>query len=477
VLTVLALSIAAVACERATAEQQIVNDAAAALGGRERVQAVRVLVLEGEGTQYNLGQDMRPGASGQTFSAMPFRRTIDVPARRARTEFTRTPNFAYFQGQSPQRQVQAIDGDVGFNVAPNGNATRIGAAAAADRRAEFYHHPVTLIAAALSDGATLTNAQNAGERKVEIAIPDGPRLVLVTDAGGLPIRIESRSYHANLGDVTIATTFADYAVVDGLNLPSRISTRTDDFTTSEIVVKHTAQSEAGSDLAAPASVASSPLAAAPPINVTAETVAPGIWLLAGQSHHSVLAEFADHLLLIDAPQSEARTIAVIAKARELRPDKPLTTLVTTHHHFDHTAGVRAAVAEGLTIVTQAGNADFFEAVAKRAHTIAPDTLARNPRPVVVEAVDDERVMKDAAMEMVLYHVADNPHSDTMLMAYFPRARLIVEVDAYSPASAVHPYAANLLHNITKRKLQVDRIVPLHGTIAPFAELVKVSAGS
>lgn len=74
--------------------------------------------------------------------------------------------------------------------------------------------------------------------------------------------------------------------------------------------------------------------------------------------------------------------------------------------------------------------------------------------------------------MRLYHVAGNSHSDTMLMAYIPRDRLLVEVDAFSPGSAVQPYAPNLLEQIQKRNLRVDRIVPLHGTIAPLAELVK-----
>ena len=63
------------------------------------------------------------------------------------------------------------------------------------------------------------------------------------------------------------------------------------------------------------------------------------------------------------------------------------------------------------------------------------------------------------MTVMLYHVAGNPHSDTMLMAYFPRDRVIVEVDAYSPGAGPHIYAANLLENIEKRKLLVNRIVP------------------
>jgi glyoxylase-like metal-dependent hydrolase (beta-lactamase superfamily II) len=229
------------------------------------------------------------------------------------------------------------------------------------------------------------------------------------------------------------------------------------------------------DLAAPAAAAAKPAAPAAP-NVTAEPLGKGVWLLAGGSHHSVLVEFADHLLLIDAPQSEARTLAVIAKAKELVPNKPLTQLATTHHHFDHTAGLRAAIAEGMTVITHAGNKAWAESMAKRPHTSQPDTLAKNATRLEVIGVDDTHEIKDQLNAVVLYHVAGNPHSDTMLMAYIPRDRLIVEVDAYAPGGSYYPYAANLLENIQKRNLRVDRIVPLHGAVGPFAELVKVSKG-
>ena len=55
-------------CTQATPEQQIVNDAATALGGRDRIVAVKTIVMEGEGTQYNPGQDVTPEATGQTFT-------------------------------------------------------------------------------------------------------------------------------------------------------------------------------------------------------------------------------------------------------------------------------------------------------------------------------------------------------------------------------------------------------------------------
>jgi len=274
----------------------------------------------------------------------------------------------------------------------------------------------------------------------------------------------------------ITTTFADYQDVNGLKLPAKLTTKTDDFTTAEIrAVRQTVDTDV-SDLVAPAAVASAVTATPPAPTVTAEPVGKGVWLLAGQSHHSALVEFNDHLVLIEAPQNEARTLAVIAKARELKPDKPLKRIVMTHHHFDHTGGLRAAISEGLTVVTHSGNKAFVETMAKRPHTIRPDALAKNAKPVAIETVDDAVELKDGTMTVNLYHVAGNPHSDTMLMAYIPRERVLIQVDAFS-GGQYEPYAANLLENVSKRKLRVDRIVPLHGTIVPFENLVKTQTTS
>ena len=282
----------------------------------------------------------------------------------------------------------------------------------------------------------------------------------------------------NLGDVAVETSFSDYQDLAGLKLPSHLTTKTDKFTTADIrVTKQSVDADTG-NLAAPAAVASAAaIAGPPPATVTAEELASGVWLLAGQSHHSVLVEFADHLMLIEAPQNDTRALAVIAKARELRPNKPLTHVVSTHHHFDHSGGVRAAVSEGLTVITHKANAAFYQDAVSRAHTLAPDALAKKPKPIKIETVDDVMHLKDDTMAVDLYPIAGSPHADTLLMAYFPKQRLLVEADVYSPASAVQPYAANLLENIRKRKLDVDRVVPIHGTVVPFSELLKTQAKS
>ena len=477
-MTWLVLITAALAggCARATPEQQIINDAAAALGGSAKIAAVKTIVIEGEGSNGNLGQDMSPDATGQAFAVTGYKRAMDVPSGRVRIEQTRTPNFTFFQGQQPQKQVLGLDGDVAYNVAPNGMATRAADAVATDRRAETYHHPVTIIRAALDPAARLSNPRTQDKQSVvDITTANGLKFTLAIDsATKLPTRVVSMTDNTNLGDVAIETSFADYQDVNGLKLPTHLTTKTDKYQTAELrVTKQSVDGDAG-DLAAPAAAASAAAPVAPPAMVTVQEVAPGIWWLAGQSHHSVVVEFADHLTLIESPQNDTRALAVIAKARELRPAKPLTQVINSHHHFDHSGGIRAAVSEGLTVITQKANAQFYEDAVARAHTMVPDALSKNPKPLKIETVDQDMELKDATRTVNLYRIGGSPHATTLLMAYFPKERILVEADVYTPGGALAPYAPNLLENITERKLRIDRFVPLHGVIGSYADFVKVA---
>ncbi|HEV3139986.1 MAG TPA: MBL fold metallo-hydrolase [Vicinamibacterales bacterium] len=454
---------------------QIVNDAAAALGGSQRLIDLRTIVVEGDGMNGNLGQDMTPEATGQAFELFGYKRSVDVNAGRVQIEQTRTPNFVYFQGQQSQHQLFGVDGEIGYNIAADRTPARIADAAARDRLTDLYHHPIVAVRAALIPGAKLSNPRTAsGQRIVDVLSDRKIAYTLAIDARtNLPTRVVSMTDNTNLGDVAIETTFADYRDVNGLKMPFRITTKTDRYTTTDIRVRRQFFDGIVGDITAPVKArTATPIIGPPAAVVTAEEVGKGVWFLAGQSHHSVLVEFGDHLTLIEAPQNEVRARGVIAKAKELRPDKPLTEVVNTHHHFDHSGGLRAAVAEGLTVFTRRNNVAFYQTALTRPHMIAPDLLTRNRRPLKIEAVDDQRTLQDDTMTMTLYHVAGSPHADTLLMAYLPKEKLLVEADVFSPQAAVHPYAANLIENIKKHGLAVDRILPIHGTITSYAELLK-----
>ena len=470
-------------CGGATPEQQVINDAAAALGGRERIEAAKTLVVTGEGTAYAVGSDKLIDTNYRIYTLTGYKHAIDIAGARALVEQTRTPRTPNFSGQAPARQVQGIDGEVAYNVAANGNRTRAAnAVTVRARRANMYHHPLTIVRAALDPAATVANARTEGnETLVDITTGGGVTLTLGIDGTTkLPTRVVSRTAGENiLGDVNIETGFAEYLDVAGLKLPARLTRKTDTFKDFEMRVTHAVDGDIG-DLAAPASVVSAPAAEAREERsiVNAEEVAKGIWHLTGTTHHSVLVEFSDHLTLIEAP-NEDRALGIFAKAKELRPDKPLTTLINTHHHLDHSAGIRAAVSEGLTIITHKSNGPFYEVAVKRPHTILPDVLAQNPNPPPLKlvTVDEQMTLEDDAMTLVMYRIANNTHADNNLMIYFPRERILVQADIFMPrdrrTQGHAPWVKNLADNIEMRKLNIDRHVPLHGQIVPHSEFLQV----
>src|ERR1700677_1218281 len=93
-------------------------------------------------------------------------------------------------------------------------------------------------------------------------------------------------------------------------------------------------------------------ATAPPVKVESQKLADSLWLLGGGSHNSVLVEFKDFVAVVEAPQNEARSLAVIEEVNRLVPDKPIKYVVNTHHHFDHAGGLRTYLSQGTPVIPQ-----------------------------------------------------------------------------------------------------------------------------
>ncbi|MDY6983823.1 MAG: MBL fold metallo-hydrolase, partial [Pseudomonadota bacterium] len=291
-------------------------------------------------------------------------------------------------------------------------------------------------------------------------------------ASRLPAWVQWIAPHENLGELRYRAEYSAWAPVEDLQLPMSFNT-VSDFRDTVMLRLHVDRYEldaAIDDLAVPAAVRSAP-APVPAYTVEAQPVAQGVWLLAGNNGaNSVLLEFADHLTLFEVPTNRAWTQAVIDTARATVPGKPLTQAIISHHHFDHTGGLRVAVAEGLQIVTQAGNVEWFEEILGRPVTQFPDALSASGRRLDTLAVDDHLRMEDSALTVDVYRTVANAHMAHGLLAYIPEHKLLLQGDLFDRNWEVYFWGDTYEANLAWRNMDVERDVPVHGTVTPIAEV-------
>ena len=458
--------------------------AVTAMGGRQRLLAVRTLVLEGTGENLNFGQNHTPFAETK-FEVTSFRRVYDFQNLRAFQDQTRVPRFPT-ANTNPQRLRWGLDAatdTIAYNIGQNDVATRLGAQTALERVSEFVLHPVGFVHAAFSPGTEISEEAAAGGlRRVRIN-PKGVTYALYVDpATSLPVRIERIGYQAMLGDVAFVNEFGDWRAVSGVQVPMRLTQKYENlFTLADFRLTHAQVNADVGAIAAPDSVRAAAAPASVPAapTIVVDTIAPGVWSVAGQSHHTIVIEQASQLVLVEAPQSEARTLAAIDAARALRPEKPAAILINTHHHFDHAGGLRAAIAQGFTIVTHDANREFYERVLfPRRHFIQRDRLAQNPKPMRLIPVTDRYTRADSTRPVEVY-AAPSDHAGSMLVVYLPRERILIQADLYNPPAAtavnpVFPFAKALVEAVERRGLAVDRVVGIHGRPVPWSDVVAAS---
>jgi len=473
----------AIAADTARAQSPALDAAVRAMGGRERLLAVRTLVLEGTGETLNFGQNHTPFAESR-FEVTAYRRAYDFAGKRWFQDLTRVPRFTTASA-APQRLRIGLDAatdTVGYNIGANDVMARATAQLAADRLHEFILHPVGFVQAALAAGAEVSEeSAAAGVRRVRLSRAGARYSMFVDSATSLPVRTERLVYQSMLGDVALVTELGDWRPVSGLQLPMRLTQKYENlFTLADLRLSAAQVNGATGNLAATDSVRAAVLPSAPAAPaIVVDTIAPGVWAVAGQSHHTIVIEQADQLVLVEAPQTEARTLAAIDAARALRPDKPATLLINTHHHFDHAGGIRAAIAQGLTIVTHDANRDFYERVLfPRRHSIQQDRLAQNPKPMRLMPVTDRWVRPDSVRRIEVY-AAPSDHAGSMLIVYLPAERILVQADLYNPpgptaVNPVFPFAKALVETVGRRGLTVDRVVGIHGRPVPWSDVVAAS---
>ena len=194
----------------------------------------------------------------------------------------------------------------------------------------------------------MANPAGVQGRTIAFGIPGRFRATASLDAANLVERVEATLANPVLGDMAIQVSYADYRDFGGVKFPTKIRQTYGGFPALELTVTEV-RANGPADITVPDNVR---LAGNPYMRVQSAKAAEGVWYVTGGTHHSVVIEMADHLIVAEAPLNDDRALAVIAEARKLVPGKPIKYLIVSHHHFDHSGGVRAFAGEGATIVTQ-----------------------------------------------------------------------------------------------------------------------------
>jgi glyoxylase-like metal-dependent hydrolase (beta-lactamase superfamily II) len=496
------------------------GDRAAAQDARAVLQVVarhigadtmRCLTYSGTGWVGAVGQNFTPRDDWPRVELASYTKTVDFEARSAREEQVRRQGSYPARGgggvplQGEVRQINLVSGSHAWAL--QGATPTPQPAAAVQRQLDIWLTPHGFVKAALeaANPVMLTRyegGEGGGRSKVTV--------ISFTALGRFRVngtineqnqieRVQTWIPNPVIGDMYYETVYSNYRDFGTVKFPTRFHHHDDlDDTSSgnpvvrgghhgfELTTVRDVQANAcGEAVAVPEAVRK---AAIPPVRVESQKLGNGLYLLGGGSHNSVAVEFRDFVAVVEAPQTEARSIAVIAEIRKLIPGKPISYVVNTHHHFDHSGGLRAYVhEEGSAIVTYHGNRDFYGQEVfslSRQRTLEPDRLSLHPPEEAAEGYRFETVVQrhtlsDGTRSMDVHVVQGLNHVEGMLMAYLPAERMLIEADMFNaPAAGAPPpqptaAAKTFLTNVRRLKLDVATIVPIHGPATPWGDFLKI----
>jgi glyoxylase-like metal-dependent hydrolase (beta-lactamase superfamily II) len=465
-LTLVTRATSTVSAQDATA---VIASASKALG----VDALKTVQYSATGFDFALGQAPNPTSPWPKFINKSYTRSINFETPASRVERVR------IQGENPPRGggQQPIAGEQPVN-----QTIVVAADTPWVQQLEIWMLPQGFVRAAAKKNATV-ESRTVGGRKLTVVSFVGDNKAKVNgyfNDQNLVERVETWIDNPLYGDMPFEAIYSDYKDAGGAKFPTHIVQKQAGYPTFDLTV---------TDLKPNAPVTIQPVqgtagtaGAAAGNQATSEKLGDGVHLILG-GYTAIAIDFKDHITIIESGQSEARGQAVIAEAKRLIPNKPITQVVNTHSHIDHSSGLRAAVSEGATILTYQLNKPYLEKTLSLPHSLNPDKAQQNGKKPVVEAVGEKKVLTDGTRVVELYHMQNFGHHDGMLLAYFPKEKILLEADAYNPQALTatppnppSPYTLSLLDNVRRLKLDVQRIVPVHypadNRVVTLAEVTK-----
>lgn len=440
------------------------QDAKALIGNAMKAlncENLKSIEFSGSGSDFVLGQAPNPTSPWPRFIDKTYTRVINFETPASRMQRART------QGENPPRGggLQPVIGErMETQLITPGSPQ---AAGLQDDLAMSLPYGFLRAAAAAND-ATVKSQKMGGKNYTVLTFTASNRAPMsgYFNEQNILEKVETKIDNNVLGDIPFETAFMDYKDFNGVKFPTHIVQKQGSYPVLDLNVSDVKPN-------APANIQNPPgkggaAGGGGPQTATSEKLGDGVYLILG-NYAAVVEDFKDYIVVIEGGLSDQRSAAVMAEAKRLIPNKPIKYVVNTHHHFDHSGGLRAYVAEGATVVTQEINKPYYEKIWANPHTLSPDRLAQNPKKATFKTVKDKMVLTDGNHVIELYHLQNFDHNDGMLIAYLPKEKVLIEADGFNPPvqlatqppAQLSPYTASLMANIERLKLDVERIIPIH----------------
>ena len=467
-------------CAEPTPQEQgrrVLEDAAEAMGGLDALQGIENITRRGNRQSNSLGQARVTAERLLIGSPGAFTQIID---------FT-VPREINLSGE--REIIQVADAVKGGYRDVQGRALRPLEPGQMERyQMEWDRDIVKFLVHALGSESSIEDYESTevdGQRVhvAQVRFIDGT-LYKVTMGHGSDVisKLEFTEERNPYGDLAKERSFSNYLEIGGLTLPFTETTREMGEVTrmlewTEITINQDLPEERFEIPETELSIRkrAQALVNADTLPVKTTELTPGVFFGESVSMNNMWVEFDDFILVAEGPNNERQSLEVIRQIRETVGDKPIRYMVTTHHHADHTGGIRTYAGEGAIVVTHANNEKIIREILTRPHTLKPDLLAESGQEPQIEAVEDRKTITDGTRTVELLHIP-NSHADGYLAIYLPRERLIFQSDMLSILQGetgdpvLRPYTRAFYDAVVKEGWRVDQIVPGHGRLAPWKEL-------
>ena len=294
------------------------GDALKAASDTLGVATLKTLQFTGWGATFSIGRNYFPNDPWPRVYLRNYSALIDYDTAAMRVEMQREMGAVMplggggpFTGE--QRQIQVVSGNDAWSVPAGGGEARPQPGAAIERMLALWATPHGFVKAAMANNATIRRAR--GGTEVSFAIGGKYRMTGVINSRNQVERVRTWIDQPLVGDLLVETVYSVYRDFDGTLFPSRIVQSKGGHPTLEVAVV-SVQPNAAASIVVPENVRG---ATPPPSRVDSEKLADGVYYFTGSGANTLAIEMRDHIVLVDTPTSEARVLAVFAKAKELIP--------------------------------------------------------------------------------------------------------------------------------------------------------------